>query len=92
MGTQRNMAVLQTVDVYHFMQKASYYLVAATRQLHSGLNSQNYNILLKLFRKSYILSSGDRSTIKPECCWCYVLSNYLRIKKSILNEFFYLLS
>lgn len=90
MGTQRTTPVLRIFAIFqwHLRQKALYYLVAATSQLYSGLNSQNYNIPPKLFRKSYIPSSGDRSNIIPEGSWCYVLFNYLRIKKSILNEFF----
>lgn len=44
-GTWQFFKPLMSIFQWHFMQKASYYLVAATRQLHSGLNSQNYNIL-----------------------------------------------
>lgn len=59
-GTEQFFRPLMSICQWHFMQKALYYLTAATRQLYSGLNSQNHNIPTKLFRKSYIPSSGDR--------------------------------
>lgn len=57
---------LMSVLQWHFMQKAWCYLVAATGQLFSGLNSQNYSVSSKLFRNSYIPSGGGRSNIIPE--------------------------
>lgn len=61
---------LMSVLQWHLMQKSSSYLVAATRLLFSALNSQNYSISSKLFRKSYIPSGGDRSHVIPEGSGC----------------------
>ena len=88
-GTRQFFDPFTSFFQWHFMQKASYYLVAATRQLYSRSDSQNYNILPKLFRKSYIPSSGDRSNVIPEGCWCYVLSLITwELKRGFLMIFF----
>lgn len=61
---------LMSVLQWHLMQEASCYLVAATRQLFSGLNSQNCSKSSKLFRKSYIPSGGGGSDVIPEGSGC----------------------
>lgn len=94
-ATQRNTAVLRTFDIFqcHLMQKAVHYLVGAASQLYSGLNSQNYNMPPKLFRKSYIPASGDRSNIIPEGCWCRLLFLITwELKRVFLIFFFNLLN
>lgn len=86
--------VLQTFDVcfqWHLMQRDLCYLVAATRQLFSGLNSQNCSKSPKLFRKSYIPSGGGMSDIIPEASGVGYVFNYLRTENSILKEFFFFL-